>query len=224
MIKAILFDMDGVLVDSKEAILEFRKMFFEYAGYKDVAQKFFTDFHSSHRILIVDFLKSKNIEDKKEISRLISIMQDNSLRSSVMHHRFNFDEKLEKILEDLKKKFLLGVVTSRGNHGIKEIFNLRPIEKYFDVIVGFDDVDNHKPHPEPLEKALNKLGLKPKEAIYIGDSDTDILAADSIGMPSIHLSDTKHDLAHHQIISFSEIPSAIKLIEKDYADGNPKKH
>jgi len=223
MIKAILFDMDGVLVDSKKAILEFRKKFFEHAGYSDVAPEFFEDFHSPHRILAVKFLKSKNIDDEMEINRLVDIMQDDTLRKSTMLHLFNFDEKLEEILKGLKENFLLGVVTSRGTHGIKEIFKLRPIEKYFDVIVGFDDVNNHKPHPEPLEKAIKKLDVKPNEAVYIGDSDTDILAADSIGMPSIHLSDTKHDLAHHQIMSFPEIPNVIKLIEKDYADSNSKK-
>lgn len=212
--------MDGVLVDSKEAILEFRKKFFEHAGYSDVPTEFYEDFHSPHRALAADFLKSKNIDDEAETNRLISIMQDDSLRSSIMHHRFNFDENLEKILEDLKSRFKLGVVTSRGSHGIEEIFNLRPIEKYFDVVIGFDDVENHKPHPEPLERAVAKLNINAYEAIYIGDSDTDILAADAIGMPSIHLSDDKHDLAHHQITSFAEIPYAIKLIESSHANNN----
>jgi pyrophosphatase PpaX len=46
----------------------------------------------------------------------------------------------------------------------------------FDVIIAADDVANHKPHPEPLLKALEKFDALPHEAIYVGDSIHDIAA------------------------------------------------
>jgi pyrophosphatase PpaX len=46
----------------------------------------------------------------------------------------------------------------------------------FEVIIGAEDVDNHKPHPEPLQKAMEKLGVSPPETIYVGDSVHDIVA------------------------------------------------
>jgi phosphoglycolate phosphatase-like HAD superfamily hydrolase len=69
---------------------------------------------------------------------------------------------------------------------------------------------------------LERLGLKAKEAVYIGDSDTDILAAHAAGMPSIHLSDLRHELAQHHIKDFVEIPDAIKLIVDRYENDNTR--
>jgi pyrophosphatase PpaX len=213
MIKAILFDIDGVLVDTKDSQLKFREKLFKLAGYEDVPDEFFYDFHRPYSTLIADFLKSKDIDNPKEVSRLINMIKDPEIRSPDIIEMFKFHQDLENILEHLSERYSLGVVTSRGHYGVKEVFNLRPIEKYFDTVITFDDCVNHKPHPEPLEKALKKLRLQPAQAIYIGDSDTDIIAASAIGMPSMHLAEAKHDLAHYHISDFSEIINAIELIE-----------
>ena len=67
---------------------------------------------------------------------------------------------------------------------------LRVIEKYnihhlFDVVLGYEDTEEHKPNAEPLLKALRKLGGTPDKAIMIGDTDKDILAGHNAGMDSI---------------------------------------
>jgi HAD superfamily hydrolase (TIGR01509 family) len=215
MLKAILFDIDGVLVDTKDAQLKFREKFFKLAGYEEVSDEFFYDFHKPYRTLITDFLKSRNIHDQEEVDRLITMVKDPQVRTPDIIEMFKFHEELENTLKQLKNQYLLGVVTSRGRFGVKEVFDLRPIEKYFDTVITYDDCQNHKPHPEPLEKALEKLSLDPAQAIYIGDTHADIVAAASIGMPSMHLAKSKHDLAHYHINDFSEIINAIQLIEDE---------
>lgn len=215
MLKAILFDIDGVLVDSKDAQLKFRRKLFNHAGYEDIPAEFFEDFYKPYRTLITDFLKSRNINDPKEVERLIDMVKDPDIRSSDIIEMFKFHKDLEDTLKHLNKRYSLGVVTSRGQFGVKEVFDLRPIKKYFDTVITYDDCENHKPHPEPLEKALEKLSLSPSQAIYIGDSNTDIIAANTIGMPSIHLAESKHDLAHYHITDFSEIINTIELIEDE---------
>lgn len=218
MIKAILFDVDGVLVDSREAVMQFRKKFFQKAGYKDIdAQYISGSFHLPLRTVVNEALRAKGITDQKEIDRTYNLVFDPKMREG---QDFKFPKRLEPILADLHSTYKLGIITSRIRLGLDDIFKMRPIEKYFDIIISLDDVKNHKPHPEPLEKALEKLGLKADEAVYIGDSDTDILAAHAVGMPSIHLSDIKHELAHHHIKDFIEIPDAIKLLVERYADDN----
>ena len=215
MIKAILFDIDGVLVDTKDAQLKFREKLFRLAGYEDIPDEFFYDFHKPYRTLITDFLKSRNIDDPEEIDRLISMVKDPVIRSKDIIEMFKFHEALEDTLKHLGERYSLGVVTSRGKFGVKEVFDLRPIEKYFDTIVTYDDCLNHKPHPEPLEKALEALSLLPAQAIYIGDTEADIIAAASIGMPSLHLAESKHNLAHYHITDFSKIINTIELIEDE---------
>ena len=57
--------------------------------------------------------------------------------------------------------------------------------KFFTAIVAADDVTNHKPHPEPLEKALAALRGTKVKAVIIGDSDKDLGAANAFGIDSI---------------------------------------
>ncbi|HEX5455904.1 MAG TPA: HAD family hydrolase [Candidatus Saccharimonadales bacterium] len=218
MIKAILFDVDGVLVDSREAVEKFRKKFFVAAGYTDIDDKYITgSFHLPLKTVVNEALKAKGINNQREIDRVYNMVFDRKLREG---QDFKFPKELEPVLEELHRHFKLGIITSRIRLGLDDIFDVRPIEKYFDLIVSLDDVKNHKPHPEPLYKALEKLNLKAEEAVYVGDSDTDILAAHAAGMPSIHLADIKHNLAHHHIKDFSEIKDAIKLIADRYENDN----
>jgi pyrophosphatase PpaX len=60
-----------------------------------------------------------------------------------------------------------------------------PLERFFDVVVGSDDTDRHKPDPAPLEHALGLLGAGRDESVYVGDSPFDIRAAKGAGMHSI---------------------------------------
>lgn len=71
--------------------------------------------------------------------------------------------------------FKLGVVSNRqyARLGVASA----KMESLFDTIVGLEDVCHAKPHPEPLLKALLELGVKPTEAIYVGDTDIDMKAA-----------------------------------------------
>lgn len=222
MIKAILFDVDGVLVDSLKANELYKKRLFRQAGHHDVDEIIESSFHKPFKQVVKEVLESKNITDEKEADKIFELMLDPQLREFQARH-YKFPKDLNKILEKLHKRFVLGVVTSRIKAGADEILGLGAIEKYFDVVISVDDVINYKPHPEPLEKALKKLSLKPEEAIYIGDSDTDIMAAHAAGMPSIHLSEVSHEAAHQQILDFSEIIDGIEVIMKKHADDNPKR-
>ena len=218
MIKAILFDVDGVLVDSRDAVFKFRKELFRHAGYRDIDEEHIAgSFHQPLKVVVTEALHSKGVDNPEEIRRVYNLAFDPQIRKV---QNFKFPKALEDVLETLHRDFTLGIITSRIRFGLDEIFEIRSIEKFFDVIISLDDVTNHKPHPEPLQKALEKLGIGPAEAVYVGDSDTDIMAADAINMPSVHLADFKHERAHHQIKDLSELPDAIKLIVDRYANDN----
>ncbi|MBK7600533.1 MAG: HAD-IA family hydrolase [Acidobacteria bacterium] len=60
--------------------------------------------------------------------------------------------------------------------------NIFGMNEMFDIIIGAEDVANHKPHPEPLIKAMEMLDGAPCETIYIGDSTHDITAGRAAGM------------------------------------------
>lgn len=81
----------------------------------------------------------------------------------------------------------LGLVTNKPTPFVAPLLEALDIAKYFSVIVGGDDVQNKKPHPEPLLLVAGKLSLTPAELLFVGDSRNDILAARAAGCPSVGL-------------------------------------
>ena len=89
---------------------------------------------------------------------------------------------------------------------------LAPLEKYFKVDVSYEDTINHKPDPEPLLLAAQKLGVLPEDCVYVGDVENDVVAAKAAGMKSILYSNDKLYNADANFSSFSKLPELIKSI------------
>ena len=82
--------------------------------------------------------------------------------------------------------FEMGVVTSKLSWGATEELTTAGILQYFHTIVGSDDTDTHKPDPEPIHAALDRmLADDPSAAVFIGDSPADVWAARNAGIRSI---------------------------------------
>jgi pyrophosphatase PpaX len=79
----------------------------------------------------------------------------------------------------------LGIVTAKRHETVELAFARLPLRDYFEVIVGADDTELHKPHPEPILFALRKLGADPADAAYVGDSPFDVAAARAAGVHAI---------------------------------------
>ena len=76
----------------------------------------------------------------------------------------------------------LGLVTSKMRGGALKGLRLAGLEAAFDVVVGSDEVTNPKPHPEPVLLALERLGRRPTDAVFIGDSRHDIECGRAAGV------------------------------------------
>jgi pyrophosphatase PpaX len=79
----------------------------------------------------------------------------------------------------------LGIVTAKRRATVDLAFNVVPLRHLFDTIVGGDETERHKPHPEPLLLAAERLGATPEECAYVGDSPFDIRAAKAAGMHAV---------------------------------------
>jgi phosphoglycolate phosphatase len=89
---------------------------------------------------------------------------------------------IPEAIETLRKDFTLGIVSTKFRRRIEAILNREGMRDPFAVIVGAEDVIRHKPDPESLLLALEKLDVSPEEAVYIGDSIVDATAAQSAGV------------------------------------------
>lgn len=209
--KTVLFDVDGVLVDSFEANLKYFQDLFKHTGYKALSREEYKElFHKPMRDVIR--IITKGSEETVEKIYQVGMGPDISYDIS----RISIPDGVEESLEQLNKEYNLGVVTSRIRESVFEgpRNNLAHIKKYFTVAIAFEDTENHKPHPDPLLLAAKKFAVDPAECVYIGDTESDMTAAKAAGMKCIHYSSTPLENADGNTYDFRKLPDIIESLFK----------
>jgi pyrophosphatase PpaX len=93
---------------------------------------------------------------------------------------------MEDVLARLKEEGRrLGIVTAKRRVTVDLAFAKLPIGHFFDVVVGGDETERHKPDPAPLLLAAERLGVDPDDCVYVGDSPFDIRSAKAAGMHAV---------------------------------------
>jgi len=188
--EAILFDMDGVLVDVRfsyrKAIQETVRFFTEEKALPREIQElkqqggYNNDWDLTAAIL---HKKGKHIPKTEIVKKFQELYLGIEGKSGFIQ---NEKWLLPKIfLEQLHKKYELGIVTGRPKEETLFVLRKFQVENLFDVIVTMEDYppEKAKPDPYPIKLALEKIGKK--VAIYIGDSIDDIAAAKHAGVRAI---------------------------------------
>lgn len=208
MIKAILFDIDGVLLDSFDANHKFLNDLLMKAGYAGLSRETSRkNFHATMMDIIKSVTKSTS---EKEIKRIWDMGNTREVPYPV--HLVRMPKDVPGVIHQLSKKYKLGLVTSRVKNGVFEIPKLAALQKYFSLDVAYEDTMNHKPHPEPLLFAAKQLGLLPGECIYVGDLETDVQAAKAAHMKIIICSKDRFDSADGYTKTFTGLPKVIRKL------------
>jgi len=205
MIKAILFDVDGVLLDSFNANLQFYQNLLMKGGYTPPTEK---DFLPLMHFPLVKVVKTLTHASDKETERIYLLAKEFG-EELYPHNLLKTPEYAYKIIKELHNLYKLGVVTSRIKDGIYTVPQLKKMQKYFQVAVGFEDTTKHKPHADPLIFAANSLEVKSYEVIYVGDAESDVLAARAAGMKVILFAKENFANADAYTDSFKNLPEII---------------
>ncbi len=175
MIKNVLFDLDGTIIDTNELIIESflhvlndklaleitRDLLIPQMGGPLVDQfRYFTGF--------VDV--DKQVADYRKY---------NLSRHDEMVSVFPYVNEVVQAFEQQGIK--MGVVTTKMRETTKRALQLFDLLPYMDAVITLEDVEHAKPHPEPVQRALNALQADPKETVMVGDSSFDILSAQQAG-------------------------------------------
>lgn len=176
MIKAVLFDLDGTLLDTNELIYRSFCHTFKSVLNKELPKVEITRLYGKplEKSLV------KYTKDTEELKRMIKEYRDyNEEHHDGMCGPF---EGVVELLETLKKKGIkLGIVTSKRKTVAERGMKLGGIYEYMDVIISPEATEKHKPEGEPAMKACEILGVEPKEALMVGDSSYDLLCGKNAG-------------------------------------------
>ncbi|MFT4311192.1 MAG: HAD family hydrolase [Candidatus Woesearchaeota archaeon] len=187
MIKAIIFDMDGVLVDSMKYHIYSWKKSFENEGLKSDETELSLFEGMSFKETIKRISKHNNKEISVEVQR--KIHED---KRKILSEVFKLEiyEEIVEILKFLEEKGLrLGVVTGSNREFATKIIEDN-FKEMFEVVVTGDDTKLGKPHPEPYNKAKEKLGLKSDEILVVENAPLGITSAKAAGLKVIAIETT----------------------------------
>jgi len=115
----------------------------------------------------------------------------------------------------------LGIVSSKMRAGVERGLRLFDLDGYFDLIVGAEDVNRHKPDPEPINLALVRLGAQPGRTLYVGDSTHDMRAGRAAGVRTVAVTwgpFPRHELEATQPDYLVDSPGEIVSILTDGVD------
>jgi pyrophosphatase PpaX len=172
-----LFDLDGTLIDSIELILtSYRHTLREHRREVPPDEVWLAGVGTPLRAQFRRFS-----DDAEEIEAMVATYQAHNLA----HHDAlvrDYPGVRDMVRALSGRGTRLGVVTSKRRPGTLLGLKKGSFDGLFDVLVTADDVERHKPHPEPVERALEQLGAEASEAVFVGDSPHDMAAGNGAGV------------------------------------------
>jgi pyrophosphatase PpaX len=177
--RTVLFDLDGTLVDSGAIIL---------ASFRHATRTVLRREIPDHELLAAvggpGLREQMEALDPERVEELIDVYSAHNIG---LHDDLQPCPGILDALGVLRAEGReLGVVTAKRRATLALAFEVLPeLRRYFDVTVGAEDTERHKPHPEPLLAALERLGSDAADAVYVGDSPFDVQAARAAGMASV---------------------------------------
>jgi pyrophosphatase PpaX len=174
----VLFDLDGTVVDSGGIILASMR-------------------HATREVLGRDFgdaelmqaVGGPGLEAQMEVfapERVDDLVRVYRAHNEPLHDELEACVGMEEVLLRLHEQgHRLGVVTAKRRSTVELAFARVPIAHLFETVVGGDETQKHKPDPEPLLLAAERMNARPDDTAYVGDSPFDIRAAKAARMYSV---------------------------------------
>jgi len=197
-LNTFLFDLDGTIIDSIELILR---------PYRHTMA-----LHRCNEPMPPDDLWIKGLgtplwaqfgeitDDKEEIEAMVQTYRTYNLahHDALVKPYEGVVDEIRRLKEHRKK---LGLVTSKLRDGAMRGLRVSGLDQAFDLVLGCDDVTHSKPHPEPVLKAVEKLGVSKESTVFIGDSRHDMESGRAAGVKIAAVLWGPFDRAHLEDLS-----------------------
>ena len=176
---AVLFDLDGTLVDSIELLIASMEYSFEGRSKRPSVDEWVQLIGTPLDTMLGNWAESAD-----------DVL---ALRARYREHQLIWHDSMVKLYPGMVDTVRalhalghpLGIVTSKMESGARRALKLADIESCFDVVVGIEQTAKHKPEPEPVWYALEKLGATRERAMFVGDSTHDMHAGRAAGVITV---------------------------------------
>ncbi len=192
-IKAILFDMDGVLILSEDLHYKIKKQLFKRYNCNMTEEEYnlyCAGMRTKESIEVYLKAKGKPINEVPFLVEEFRRIKREELEKGVKKV-IKLRKGTEEVLQELKKKYVLAITTSAIREFTEKILEAHNIKQHFTKIVTAEDVKKGKPNPEPYLTTAKKVGIEPKNCVVIEDAVNGVEAAKAAGMFCIAIVDKK---------------------------------
>jgi phosphoglycolate phosphatase len=179
--KAVIYDCDGVILDSIESNYIFYNRIMAGLGRPPIDRLCQVSERVLHTYSYLDVIEHFFANDPQKDE---AIAIGKTIRYKELMPYMRREDELVETLEQLRGRVELAVCTNRAS-SMEMIIEDFGLEGFFGCVMTAGKVANPKPHPEPLLKVLEHYGLAPHEALFVGDSAVDMQAAAAAGVPFI---------------------------------------
>lgn len=184
MIKALIFDLDGTLLDTIEDIGNACNIALEKRGYQALPIKDY-NYHVGKgvKVLIKNIMEASNI-DKHLFDTLMAdyyeAYKEEASKTTKIY------KGISQLLKDLKSHHIsLNVLSNKPHIQVMDLMPKYFNEDVFDIIYGKKDTYKAKPDPGLVNAMISELGLKKSQVLYVGDTSTDMMTALNAGLSSV---------------------------------------
>lgn len=180
--KAILLDLDGTVVDTADLIIKtFKEVFKTKLPKIKLTEKDYLEFIGP--TLVESF--SKYASSEEEVSELVKTYVEISERNHNEEEIKTFSGVEDTIKWFVQNNYQIAVVSSKNSRFVKLGLEKTNLLQYINLIIGSDNVDEHKPSPKPLLEAVKVLGIDATQTFYVGDHENDIKSAKAADIKSV---------------------------------------
>jgi pyrophosphatase PpaX len=174
----VLFDLDGTVIDSGAIILaSMRHAAKEVLGAEPPDEELMAAVGGPGLEAQMQALAPDRVDELVNVYRA---------HNEPLHEGLVCCAGIDDLLVRLKDEGRrLGIVTAKRRKTVDLAFDQIPLAHLFETVVGGDETERHKPDPEPLLLALERLDARPEETAYVGDAPFDVKAAQAAGIFSV---------------------------------------
>ena len=210
MIKAVIFNLDGLLIDSEIVSYKIYKEILNQFGHSFSIEEYAQNFSGKTEVKNVT-----NLIDTYNLPWTVEVGLDNVLKveDKFINEGIDLKTGVKKLLTYLKDKNLkIAIASSSTRDRALTILRQHNIVEYFDEFVFGNEIEKGKPNPDIFLKACDKISVNPEECLVLEDSESGIQAAYSANIPVIWIPDMKVPNQYYLNMTKAVLSSLEKVI------------